>query len=597
MTTATATQPDRADAYAWKVRRLNLRTDKTKFITKLLDNIRASDKRIAPFRRARLAALKAFAGPRHGSNNTATDPAEQYLSTIYSWVASICPSMRIEHILPEITSEVPGMHRTARLLGLAVERSLAEVRAEESFALALMDSFFGPGIIRIGWSRALAKGERDLPDWRQDPDSLSWERISLDSYILDPQCTHQAMANLEGHRYVLALDTADALGWDHEALVQLDDKLDGAREGDAATMTALGGYHDELYPAGVFADIYLPREGVIVTVPDVRYDLPVVLDEQPYDGPEGSPYEILDYYKVPDNPFGIAPIDASMGPHDLVNILAKKAGQQAKDAKTVYGFEPGSDEDAKRLRDAEDRGLVGMANPKGVVPFEFRGPDEQLIAAIGTFLDYQNRNGPNIQLIGGQEAKEGTLGQTQLMLSQSSGTVGDMVASERLFLGRSIKRSAWYLWSKPKTMALSLPVEGTTDVIEPLFWTKQSPEGEFTDMAFRCKARAIGSRTPEQDYQETIALVREVIEPLTPQMTAQGIYVDVAALVQQLAERRNIPGVGRWFRRGVPLSGPPPAGSGAPAASSNTTNISTGGGARPANQPRPNRPARQNTGE
>ena len=583
------TQPD---APAYEAPTPTVSTDRTKFAVKLFHSMRASDLRLAPFRKRRVAFIKAFAGPYYGT--VGPPKAEQPLNSIFSFVRSIKPALKMLNIRADGSSDIPVMRRAAKLVGLATTRELAAMRAAQTYGEVLMDSFFGPGLTKIGIARGPVAGTPDFPDRRQDPDRVFWRRISPDDWILDPRCRRREEALLEGDKYVICRDDARAHGYARDILDKLDElRTKKLADGKARSLSGPGGTDDDpLYIEYQFADVWLPREDVVVTMPaEDGAESFGFLDEVEWDGPEGGPYDMLTIGELPpDNPLPVTPVEQILDLHEAQNVLARKVKEQAEAAKSNWGYGVQNEADAKRLSSAATHTMVPMLDPKAIQEFTFPGPSRELLDAIAIYQQWSNRNGPNVDLIGGQEAKSGTLGQDQMLFAQAGQILDDMKASAQTFLEGVVRRVAWYVWGRDKAVEVMVELAGEE---LPLTWgVGERPDkdlGDFLDLAFEVSVYTMGLDSPQQQYKRTIDLISQVIVPLMPQAMAQGSYVDLGGLVKGLGEKGNIRDTDDWFKNGQPAGlmatqqTPAVQGGGG-----DTTNISTGAiRGRPATQPRP----------
>jgi hypothetical protein len=589
--TAAATQPE-----TYEAPKPTVRTDRDRFAVKLFHSVTASDKRLAPFQKRTKQYLTAFAGPYY---NTAGKVAtEQPLNSVYSFVRAIKPALKMLEINALGSSTIPSMRRAAELVGLATTRELAAMHAAQTYTEVLFASFFGPALTKIGIARGPMAGTPDFRDWRQDPGRVFWRPISFDDWILDPRCRRREEAQMEGDKYIICKEDAEAHGYKKDVLEKLDTLLmKRMAEGTTRGMSSPGGTDDDpLYVEYRFADIWLSRENVVVTIAiDEGADSFGFLDEVEGDGPEGGPYDMLTIGELPpDNPLPVTPVEQIMDLHEAQNVLARKAKEQGESEKTIWAYGVQSEADAKRASGAPTHTMVPMMDPKSIQELNFPGASRELLDTIAIFQQWSNRNGPNVDLVGGQKADSGTLGQDQMLFAQSGEVIDDMKAAAQTFLEGCVRRVAWYVWGREESMPVMLKMAGEEF---PLTWGPEERPietlGDFLDLAFKVSVYQMGLDSPKQQYARTNDLIANVVVPLMPQAMAQGVYVDMAKLIASQAKKANIDDTEEWLTVGVP------AGAGANQQTPNgqggeeTTNISQGGASgRPATQPRP-----QTTGE
>lgn len=590
--TAVATKPE-----TYEAPKPTVRTDRTMFAAKLFHSVAASDKRLRPFQTRRVQYLKAFNGPYYNTSGVVAQ--EQPLNSVYQFVRAIKPALRMMGINATGASTIPQMRRAAELVGLATTRELAAMHAAQTYAEVMFAAFFGPGLTKIGIARGPVAGTPDFRDWRQDPGRVFWRPISFDDWILDPRCRRREEAQMEGDKYVICRDDARANGYKADVLDKLDELMTKKlAEGATRGMSGPGGTDDDpLYVEYRFADVWLSRENVVVTISvDVGSESFGFLDEVDWDGPEGGPYDMLTLGELPmDNPLPVTPVEQIMDLHEAQNVLARKAKDQSEAEKTIWTYGLQSEADAKRAGDSPTHKLVGMVDPHAIDQLSFPGASRELLDTIIIYQQWANRNGPNVDLIGGQKAQSGTLGQDQMLFAQSGAVIDDMKAAAQEFLEGCVRRVAWYVWGRETSMPVMLKMAGEEF---PLTWgPEERPAenlGDFLDLTFKVSVYQMGLDSPKQQYERTNDLIKNVVVPLMPQSMAQGVYVDMAKLIASQAKKANIDDTEEWLKAGVPAGAgvqqQTPNGQGE---GGNTTNISQGGmSGRPAMQPRP-----QTTGE
>jgi len=585
--TAVATQPE-----AFVAPTPTVKTARSAFATKLFHSVTASDKRLKPFQTRSVEYLRAFAGPYHNTSGVVRQA--QPLNSVYSFVRAIKPALKMLTISADGSSTIPQMRRAAELVGLATTRELAAMHAAQTYSEVMFASFFGPALTKIGIARGPVAGTPDFRDWRQDPDRVFWRPVSFYDWILDPRCRRREEAQMEGDKYVICREDAIAHGYNKDILLKVDElMMNRLANGTARGLSSPGGTDDNpLYTEYRFADIWLSRENTVVTIAiDDGTESFGFLDEVDWDGPEGGPYDMMTIGELPpDNPIPVTPVEQIMDMHEAQNVLMRKAKEQGEAEKTiwVHGLQAG--EDAKKVAAAATHTIVGVGDPNSIKELKFPGPSRELLATIDYYQHQSNKNGPNVDVAGGQEADADTLGQQQMLFAQTGEVIDDMKAAGQEFLEGAVRRVAWYIWGRDTSMPVMLKIAGEEF---PLTWgpEEKPPEdlGDFLDLTFKVSVYQMGLDSPKQQYARTNTLIKDVIVPLMPQAMAQGVFVDLAKLIASQAKKANIDDTEEWITVGEPV------GAGAnqqtparPGGGQETTNISQGGvSGRPASQPKP----------
>ena len=429
----TATEPRRAG--------FSIRTGKNDFATKLARAIATSNRRMANARQNRIKVLREFAGPLVGEG--VADGKQRPFSTLYSFITVLLPSIATGKIAVECNTRNAALRLPGREIALAIEKVIEDSRLVDELLGIVMDAICGFGVLKIGLEAAPG-GRMDFADWRQDPGLPFGERISPDAYILGP-CKKREAAPFEGDVYLM--DREDAYGtegMDHDVLDRLALFNDTQRAG-AEKMTPGERDTDELFPQFELADVWLPKERMVVTVsPRPENAAGLIREVDGKDFPEGGPYEMLGYDYIPDNPL---PMGCGLHMHDLhimLNRIGRKYGRRIDNLKDVLLV---TDPETGKVKEANDGDVMTVADANSGKVHSFGGNVVELGNAIGFLQDQQNRNGPNPELLGGMEADAKTLGQDQLKFATASKRISRMLTTTLRFLTRGIRQYGWYMWT------------------------------------------------------------------------------------------------------------------------------------------------------
>jgi hypothetical protein len=534
-----------------------------------------SNERMLKFRQNRIKVLKEFAGPLYGSG--VDDGKDRPFATLYSFITVLLPSIATGKIAVDCNTRDPVLRQPGREIALAIERVIEDARLVDEMLGVCMDAVCGFGILKVGLE-ALPRGRADYADWRQDPGLPFGERISPDSYILGP-CKEREAAPFEGDVY--RIDREDAYNVpdvNKEALDRLATFQDTKREG-AETMTPGGRDFEDLFPQFEWADIWLPKERVVVTVsPRPENGAGIIREVDGSDFTEGGPYEILGYDYVPDNPL---PLGCGLQMHDLhlfLNRMGRKYMRRIDNLKDVLVV---TDPEMGKVRDVSDGQIFTVTDPKSGQVFSFGGNVAEIGNAIQFMQDQQNRNGPNPELLGGLAANSKTLGQDQMKYATASQRISRMVVTTVLFMTRIIRHFGWYMWND---QARVFP--GVERVGEEMIQRQSRPQDRnpqaWSDLGLSLNAYVSAAASPDQEYDRYAEMFERFIVPGIPLMASQGNVPNMQAIVSKLAEKRGLREIDDWFTMGQPAAVPGNAQGGGPRTS---VNISQPGVARQKAEP------------
>ena len=531
-------------------------TSRNSSAIKLANAVKLADKRMQPFRDQRLMFLRQYVGPRYqGWHNQAYNtPEAEPMNTIFSFIEILCPNLVGQTIFAAVTTDNPQLRPFAELLRLRLNRVFDEIRLAETVEQMVIDALFTAGIVKTGHVPEPA-GEWDEPmGYLFDPDKPFADNVDLDDWILDPDCRRREAASLEGNRYTVPRDWAYDVGlYNRKLLDSLEPSHYRAQGGGADERAAQLSQHpardDRFVPFLQFIDVWVPHLNLIQTLPGRTEHTQGYLREAEYDGPEMGPYDVLGFAYPPSNAIPIAPVSVMYDMHLLLNVLGRKLKRQAERQKVLGLYSLGAERDALTIKNAVDGELVGITDVANVKEFTFGGVDPQSYQPLQFFQEWQNRLSGNPDLLGGQRAQSETLGQDEMLMTNAMTRLGRYRMKVHRTLKQIIKKIAWYVWTDEQTdQSLTLQAAGM-DI--PMEWQGGVREGDFLDFNFDIEPYSLMADSPEQQYKRTVELVN-LVAPLQQQMAAQGSYIDVAAIVQQLSNMRNLKETDVWFKAAPP---------------------------------------------
>lgn len=593
----------RADRPVNRPRGPYLKTDRDSFLGRLHEGIRAARERLGPFHRQRVAAIREWCGPRYGMVSEWTDeplPGKP-LATLFSYFAIVMPTLAARRLV------VKGVGKYPWYDGLAVRlAALTGMRLDELDAAAtvlepvIADTLFGGwGVSKVGVEVGSPGGE-EPEDWLLDPGEPYWSRVSPERYLFDPHCTNRRSAQWEGDEFFIGpYELERKYGVAALAAMEGREVQQLHKDDSTESISDKGGIANPLYPMYRLAEVWLPREGAILTVPADDDDWTGdSLDERGYKGPEGGPYDMLAFERPPDNPLGVSIISQLMDMDELINAVMSKVAWRVENRKDVTVVSPGNTKTGYGVRDARD-GEILEGDPSSVNRLSFGGADAADWNAINQLQKLMNYYAGNPEVVGGLAADAKTLGQDQLKFQNAATKLGRWAGRAMAYANRCIRRVAWFQAIKPmveddgslspelleaaaraagaKAGPVEIPVN-MPGVPKPVM-TKWTPidsadaEANFLDLNLTLDAYAAADLSPEQEYQATKELAVDVVLPMMPALAQQGVQVDVGTLIAELAEKRNLRGTYRWFKTAPPQQLPQPPGQ---QQAGDTTNISVG---------------------
>ena len=499
-----------------------------------------SDNACKSFREARATVISAFAGSMHSVGRDGryygsgqTNPDMYPLNLIYQLVNILTPALAMD-VDVDITAKLPGGRPFARMFEAAMQYFVDDTDLHETGRLAMVDAFFGRGIIATGLG---AKANGDFTDpgrYLMDPGKVGCRRVSENDFIIDMRARHRDAIQFIGERMVVPFEWAMDSGLYDKKKVE---KLRGSQVIREDAQKAYGSnVPDALVEQIEIAEIYLPQYGTIVTMPGDMTSGVGFLREDEYVGPEHGPWRVLTYCDVPDSMEPIAPTQAIYSLYQMVNKLAYAVKQRGLAARSFAVVEPGDEGTSKMVMNAKDGGVV-YGKPKNVTSLKLGGVDQEAYTGVAFWQDQYNRIAQNPELAGGIAAQSGTLGQDKMLMSGVSAGLSDKQNRVRRFLSGVVQDMSWYVFDDDDVNGFKAELEFDFSGLRiPFEWEPGSREGKLQDYAMGVKAYPAGGNSPQERYEALRRWTSEMMPTLLNAGAAQGLTFDMEKLARWTLE-------------------------------------------------------------
>lgn len=510
-------------------------------LNRLREAMRQSRRTLSAYREVRKASIEEYVGPRYGSQNgnernpTPINLLELMVNTYLRHLAAKAPEVEIRTIYEELkpmayTFELAVNHLIGKEIGL-----VATLRR------MVLDAIFGIGVVKVGLNRSRTV---EIGGFMHDIGQPFADTVSLDDWVFDTSAKRWESITFAGDRYRIPLETVrncDIYDRAAREKVKAVEMLQYDEEGEER-VSSLGGdgsNADEFKDHTELWDIWLPQEGVLITVPSE--DDTLILREVAWEGPESGPYYLLNYSEVPDNIMPLSNVSLLMDLHLLVNKVFEKVSNQALRQKRIGMVRPGGEKDAERIVNAPDGSVIRTDDPKNVGEMVFGGADGTSLAFALQGRDLFTWLGGNIDALAGLSPQADTVGQERLILGNASKRLSDMADRTQVVATSIIEALAWYLWSDPLIeLPLVKRVEGV-NVDIPTVFSADALEGDFLDYNFKIQAHSMQQLTPSEKWAQLMAVMQGAVFPILPMIQEQGGSIDVAKLLEIAAKNTNMP--------------------------------------------------------
>ncbi len=528
-----------------------------KFTIRLQDAAEEYMIRTKPVRRVRQKMLSQYAnGYYEGGQGRLRRP--QPLNIIDKGVQIIAPFLVTNN--PRVLIETrygaskPGMRSFAITLELAMAHLFDEINfAGRTLRPLIIDSLFGMGITKTGvWT----EGTTDMGGWLADVGQPYCDRVDFNDYIADISARNREEMAFEGNRYRLPLAYVQESGMFKNFDGVIPDIRQEADTDPKSIADNDEKQYTELRQTVELQDIYLPDEGITITLP-TRGQGDKIMRTVEWEGPEGGPYDVLYYKSFPDSIIPIAPVYIWLDISKTMNIMARKMSQNVEREKSIGVFQMGNDDDAERWKNAEHGDLIGMTEPEAAKEITIGGFNNSNSMEYLMYLEQQFATSySNLSMLGGKSSQANTLGQEQMMQYNATRALDDMVEQFHAFTRSVVKKLAFFLWTNPtKQIPIIRDVGGIGIEVT---YSEEEQEGDFVDYSFDIDPYSLSRQNPEMRFQKMMQLITGIVMPLAPLAMQQGVYPDVDMIVREAGRYLNIPNMENWWKSAVPPDGTNP---------------------------------------
>lgn len=522
--------------------------NKKKFPERLQDACEHWREMTKPMRAARMRMLEHYAGGWYKGNETISQP----INFIDRGVQILGPFLVANNpkVMVDSKRNLANHKPFCRTLELALEHLFKEIRlSQNTLRPAVTDALFGMGITKCG---VTAEEEVEINGYWHDVTQPYCDTVDFENYVADITATKREDMEFEGDSYRIPEEFVKTSG-----LYKNYDNLtcENPQWGDETPESMAKGRKEhsqafrELRKTVRLIDIYIPDEGVIVTIPH-KGQGDKILRTMEWKGPEGGPYDVLGFRWFPGTTVPIPPVWMWLDINNVLNKLIKKMKDQAGRSKNVVLYNLSAQEDMETIVETPDGGTAGVRNIDEVKEVTIGGINEAIFPMIQYLEQQYSITGGNLYTLGGRETMADTLGQEQMLQANASKQLEDMVDQVHLFTKSIINKLAWFLWSDPlKKIPVIKRVAGFELEVE---YSPEVKEGDFFDYGFDMEPYSMSRMSPEMRYQRLIQMISQVVLPTAQIAASQGSMLNVTELVKETARFLDVRNMDRWWVSAMP---------------------------------------------
>lgn len=511
------------------------------------------------YREERMRAVRLYAGDRYSMNAAKKRRYVNFISLYCNIVGRNLFSAN-----PRVAMGTFEMRQKAAVSAMEkwVNEEIVRMKFADTMKRIVLDALFSVG---IGYCALATPSDAARFGWGLAPGQAHFCRVDPDDWVFDTEANDLSEVDYMGHRVTVDLETvADDKRHNAKARNKLTPRMNGDynREGDeriGQIGRSLQGEQEGFKDKIDLWQFYLPKEKriILVTENDISgLDHGVEpLDDAPWIGPDSGPYHVLAFQLVPGNPFPKGPIQDSVNLDESLNESYRKLVRQAADQKDVTVCQMQNTEDGKRIQDSKDRDVLPLNNPKDVSTLSMNGINEGQMLFMREVFERASLMAGNLITMGGLAPQAGTLGQEELLASQSNGQVASMQDTTAAFVERAFGKDGmgWFWWNDPDkvmqtTYDLNVPGLEMNRKVTP--WNSSDPLslprlGPIPQI--RVDPFSMRYRTPQQRFQELNTVFKDIYRPLAQIFMQAGVVPDMNAAMVLIAKYLDNPDIQTVF--------------------------------------------------
>lgn len=524
---------------------------KTRFPVRLQRAVGQWYKYTEPMRQARHRMLQHYAAGWYSNQPAFSQP----LNLIDRGVQIIGPYLvsRNPKVMVQPKRNLTLNASFARTLELALEHLFKEIKlASHTLRPAVINSLFSMGIVKTGtWGAYKVK----VFDRLHEVGMPYADNVDFEDYFTDVLARHREEAFFEGNYYLLPAEYVRDSGlYKHTDRLCEQAPLQEATRPEGIAKEGIAWQGDEtqtLTKMVRLMDVWIPEENVVLTLPPEGQG-DKILRRVTHDGPTEGPYDLLGYRWFPNSVVPIPPVFTWLNLNQKINRLVSRMSSQAERHKKILLYETSSAHDIQQAIETHDGMSAGVKNTDSVKEIEMGGFSPENFPFLQWLENQYSITGGNLYVIGGRETQADTLGQEQILQSNASKQLEDMVQQVHEFTKSVMEKLLWNLWTNP---FIQVPVIKRLGELEiEVLYSQEAQEGDFWDYSVDLEPYSMSSMSPSMRYQQILQLISQLVLPTAQIAAAQGASLNVTELVQEAARYLDIRNLERWWNTTMPMT-------------------------------------------
>ncbi len=533
------------------------------FVKRLHDQIAMAEKEMETFRKQSKERQSLYSGHGYGTNEEEVDtPLNVYnlaLRIYQRRLISGTPRVNVRARSPDASSD-------AYELSLACEQLFREINLKDTLKEVVHQGLESVGIVKVAVTPG---GMHEAKGFLHDAEQPFCDSVLLENFAYDTNAKQWEEIDWCGDKYRLPLD--DLLNnpiWDQEVVATMDTKEsrqdEDLRQSPGEESVQRMGvrdsvFRDDLRQYVTVWDIWLPREKLLITIPDGKGQPLRVVE---WEGPENGPYHLLRFDPVPGNIMPVSPGSHLESLAKLLNRAIRKLGNQLDRQKTNTTITPEAANagDEKTILDCADGDVIQLMNPQNTGEITSGGINQQSYAFTQGLISLFSWLAGNLDSLGGLASNAETAAQQEMEMSGANTLIEELSDKFTGFLNGVTTDLAWYIYSDPQgKRKFTKRLEGTDWEI-PVEWTPERRTRDFFLFEFEIDQFSIHNRTPAQRLRMIMDLIPRAMQIAQAKMLfAQvGDELDTEAMWRLVVRYTGLTELSELIKSsGVPITAMP----------------------------------------
>jgi len=462
-----------------------------------------------------------------------------------------CPinmiSRAINILLPLLVNKDPKAMTSARVaqlmpyadtLRLTINHLIKKIKLGQTLRIGTLDALTYAGIFKTGIAPG-GDGIKDAFGVTHDAGQIFCDVIYPEDYFFDTSARRKEECDFEGNWFYVPVDYVLNSGL-YDNYDKISESYIKWAKASPKEISDGGGnaFLNTFKPYVKLAEVYIPSENILLTIPEKgKGDKPLrVVD---FNGPVDGPFDIMSLSTFPESVIPIAPLYEGLDLHYYINIMARKMAREAEAAKTVFPYEGNAADDVTNILGAKHMQTIKVNNINAFTTLKLGEIDPSQYQWIAFLKGLWGEAPVNMPVVGGMKSAAPTLGQEQMLMTNASANLDDMIQAAHNCTKSILHKMAYYIFTDPlMDITVSKRIQGLGEI--PVSVTADTREGDFWDYNFEVVPYSLSRQNPQMRMQKLMQVVTGLILPTMEIARQQGVVVDVPRLVKEVTRDMDL---------------------------------------------------------